>query len=49
MGLINQILRIPLEMIEVKDLMKEVDFKVFSGPANDPKGRVTAMKVTQRW
>lgn len=38
-------LRIPLEMVEVKDLMKAVDFKVFSGPANDPKGRVTAMKV----
>jgi len=38
-------LRIPLEMIEIKDLMKDVEFKVFSGPANDPKGRVTAMKV----
>ncbi len=38
-------LRIPLEMIEIKDLMTEVEFKVFSGPANDPKGRVTAMKV----
>ena len=39
-------MRIPLEMVEIKDLMKDVDFKVFSGPANDPKGRVTAMKVT---
>lgn len=38
-------LRIPLELIEIKDLMKDVDFKVFAGPANDPKGRVTAMKV----
>ena len=38
-------LRIPLEMVEIKDLMKDVDFKVFSGPANDPKSRVTAMKV----
>ncbi|WP_250459520.1 aspartate--tRNA ligase [Microbulbifer litoralis] len=38
-------LRIPLEMVEIKDLMAEVDFKVFSGPANDPKGRVTALKV----
>ncbi len=38
-------LRIPLEMVEIKDLMSAVDFKVFSGPANDPKGRVTAMKV----
>ncbi len=38
-------LRIPLELVEVKDLMAAVDFKVFSGPAKDPKGRVTAMKV----
>ena len=38
-------MRIPLEMVEIKDLMKDVEFKVFSGPANDPKSRVTAMKV----
>ncbi|GMG87209.1 aspartate--tRNA ligase [Biformimicrobium ophioploci] len=38
-------LRIPLELVEIKDLMKEVDFKVFSGPANDPKGRVAALRV----
>ncbi|MEH6822511.1 MAG: aspartate--tRNA ligase [Motiliproteus sp.] len=38
-------LRIPLELVEVKDLMASVDFKVFSGPAADPKGRVTALKV----
>src|SRR5690554_1934995 len=38
-------LRIPLELVDVKDLMLEVDFKVFSGPAKDPKGRVTALKV----
>ncbi|WP_231759646.1 aspartate--tRNA ligase [Microbulbifer elongatus] len=38
-------LRIPLELVDVKDLMTQVDFKVFSGPANDPKGRVTALKV----
>ena len=38
-------LRIPLEMVEIKDLMAGVEFKVFSGPANDPKGRVAAMKV----
>ncbi len=38
-------LRIPLELVDVKDLMTEVDFKVFSGPANDPKGRVAALKV----
>ncbi|MCK9505139.1 MAG: aspartate--tRNA ligase [Porticoccaceae bacterium] len=38
-------LRIPLELVEIKDLMKDVEFKVFSGPANDPKGRVAAMVV----
>ena len=40
-------LRIPLELVEVKDLMTEVSFKVFSGPANDPRGRVTALRVPQ--
>ncbi|AJQ94611.1 aspartate--tRNA ligase [Gynuella sunshinyii] len=38
-------LRIPLQMVTVSDLMTEVEFKVFSGPANDPKGRVAALKV----
>lgn len=38
-------LRIPLQLVEVKDLMAGVDFKVFSAPANDPKGRVAALKV----
>ena len=38
-------LRIPLELVEVSDLMQSVDFKVFSGPANDPKGRVAALRV----
>ncbi|OMH33631.1 aspartate--tRNA ligase [Motiliproteus sp. MSK22-1] len=38
-------LRIPLELVEVKDLMQAVDFKVFAAPAKDPKGRVTALKV----
>jgi len=38
-------LRIPLELVEIKDLMAAVEFKVFSGPANDPKGRVTALRV----
>ncbi|MBQ0753508.1 MAG: aspartate--tRNA ligase [Gammaproteobacteria bacterium] len=38
-------LRIPLELVDVADLMKDVDFKVFSGPANDPKGRVVALRV----
>ena len=36
----------PLELTDVEDLMKQVDFKVFNGPANDPKGRVAALKVT---
>lgn len=38
-------LRIPLELVDLKDLMQSVDFKVFSGPANDPKGRVAALRV----
>jgi aspartyl-tRNA synthetase len=39
-------LRIPLELVEIKDLLADIDFKVFAGPANDPKCRVTALKVT---
>lgn len=38
-------LRIALELVDVNDLMKSVDFKVFSGPANDDNGRVAALKV----
>lgn len=38
-------LRIPLELIDVGDLMKDVEFKVFAGPANDPHGRVVALCV----
>lgn len=38
-------LRIPLELVDVADLVAEVDFKVFSGPAKDPKGRVAALCV----
>ncbi|MFW5954742.1 MAG: aspartate--tRNA ligase [Guyparkeria sp.] len=38
-------LRIPLELVDVADLVKDVDFKVFSGPANDPRGRVAALHV----
>ncbi len=38
-------LRIPLELIQLNDVMKEVEFKVFSGPANDPHGRVAALCV----
>ena len=38
-------LRIPLELSEVSDLLKDVEFKVFSGPANDEDGRVAALRV----
>ena len=38
-------LRIDLEFVEVADLMKAVDFKVFSGPANDAESRVVALRV----
>lgn len=38
-------LRNPLEMVDVADLVKDVDFKVFSGPANDPNGRVAVIRV----
>ena len=38
-------LRIPLELTELTDLMTEVEFKVFSGPANDPKGRIAGLHV----
>ncbi|WP_445397598.1 aspartate--tRNA ligase [Zobellella sp. An-6] len=38
-------LRIPLELTDVADLLKKVDFQVFAGPANDPKGRVAALRV----
>jgi aspartyl-tRNA synthetase len=38
-------LRIRLELVDIKDLMTNVDFNVFSGPANDPKGRIAALKI----
>ena len=38
-------LRIDLELVEVADLMDEVEFKVFSGPASDPDGRVAALRL----
>jgi len=38
-------LRIPIELVTVGDLLTDVDFKVFSGPAADPRGRVAAMRV----
>lgn len=38
-------LRNPLELMDVADLVKTIDFKVFSGPANDAKGRVAVIRV----
>jgi aspartyl-tRNA synthetase len=38
---------VPLELIDVSDLMAEVEFKVFAKPANDPTGRVAALCVPQ--
>ncbi len=38
-------LRIPLELVDVGDVMAQVEFKVFSGPAKDPKGRVVALRL----
>ncbi|TSA21445.1 MAG: aspartate--tRNA ligase [Betaproteobacteria bacterium] len=38
-------MRVTLEITEATDLMREVAFKVFSTPANDPKGRVAALRV----
>ncbi len=36
-------LRIDLELVEVSDLLDDVEFKVFAGPAKDPEGRVAAL------
>ena len=38
-------LRIPLELVSIDDLMQQVEFKVFRGPADDPEGRVAALRV----
>ncbi|WP_026960638.1 aspartate--tRNA ligase [Aliagarivorans taiwanensis] len=38
-------LRNPMQLVDVADLLKEVEFKVFSGPANDEKGRVAVLSV----
>jgi len=40
-------LRNPLEIVDVADILKDVDFKVFSGPANDEKGRVAVIRVPE--
>jgi aspartyl-tRNA synthetase len=38
-------LRIPLELTEISDLVREVQFQVFAGPAKDPNGRVAALRI----
>ena len=38
-------LRIDMELTELTDLMQQVEFKVFSGPAKNPEGRVAALRV----
>ncbi|MGI2091889.1 aspartate--tRNA ligase [Shewanella oncorhynchi] len=38
-------LRNPLELVDIADLLKEVEFAVFSGPANDEEGRVAALRI----
>jgi aspartyl-tRNA synthetase len=38
-------LRVTLELTEVTDVVKDVAFKVFSGPANTPGGRVAALRI----
>ncbi|HEY0941396.1 MAG TPA: aspartate--tRNA ligase [Steroidobacter sp.] len=40
-------LRIPLELVDVADLVKGSEFKVFSGPAANPDGRVVALRVPE--
>jgi aspartyl-tRNA synthetase len=40
-------LRVDLELVDVADLVKGCDFKVFAGPAADPRGRVAALRVPQ--
>jgi aspartyl-tRNA synthetase len=40
-------LRIELELVDVADLVRDCDFKVFAGPAANPSGRVAALRVPQ--
>jgi len=40
-------LRIDMELVDIGDLMEDVEFKVFSGPAKDPKGRLTVLRVPE--
>ncbi|MDK2776338.1 MAG: aspartate--tRNA ligase [Pseudomonadota bacterium] len=38
-------MRIPMELVDVAEFLQDIEFKVFAGPAQDPKGRVAALKV----
>ncbi|MBP3194996.1 MAG: aspartate--tRNA ligase [Cardiobacteriaceae bacterium] len=40
-------LRIPLELVDIADLVKDCDFKVFSAPAKQANGRVVALKIPE--
>ncbi|MDH5395535.1 MAG: aspartate--tRNA ligase, partial [Gammaproteobacteria bacterium] len=40
-------MRIAMEMVDIADLLQDIEFKVFSGPAKDKKGRVAAMRLPQ--
>jgi aspartyl-tRNA synthetase len=40
-------LRCPLELVDLADVMTEVEFQVFSGPAKDPHGRVVALRLPE--
>ena len=40
-------LRNPLELVDVAELVRDTEFKVFAGPARDPAGRVAALRVPQ--
>ena len=40
-------LRIPLQLIDIAELVRDEEFKVFSGPANDHASRVVALKVPE--
>ncbi len=40
-------MRISMELVDIADLLQDIEFKVFSGPAKDEKGRVAAMRLPQ--
>jgi aspartyl-tRNA synthetase len=40
-------LRNPLELVEIADLVQDVEFKVFAGPAKDKEGRVAALCIPE--